>query len=44
MIEIQTPEGKTEQISYDVLAICTGANYCSPWRAKHDTLDTAVNR
>jgi NADH dehydrogenase FAD-containing subunit len=40
-IEICYPDGeKTETVEYDVLCVCTGANYCGPWRAKEDQCDT----
>lgn len=44
-ISIALPDGeKTETIDYDVLCICTGANYCGPWRAADDKCDTLAER
>jgi len=44
-INICLPDGeKTETLDYDVLCICTGANYCGPWRAAHDVCDTLAQR
>lgn len=44
-IEISHAQGdKTETIDYDVLCICTGANYVGPWRAPHDQCDTLAGR
>ena len=44
MIEVENTSEKREKISYDVLAICTGANFCLPWSGKFDSLDTAAGR
>jgi len=35
---------KAETIEYDVLCVCTGANYVGPWRAAHDKCDTLAER
>ena len=43
-ILIANLNNEISEINYDVLAICTGANYCSPWRAKADTVDTNETR
>ena len=44
-IEICYPDGeKTETLEYNVLCVCTGANYCGPWRSKDDQCDTLAQR
>jgi NADH dehydrogenase FAD-containing subunit len=37
-------DGKTETLDYDVLCVCTGANYVGPWRAAADKCDTLADR
>jgi NADH dehydrogenase FAD-containing subunit len=43
-INIVLSDGEMTCLEYDVLCICTGANYVGPWRAADNTLDTLEGR
>ena len=43
-IEIEKPDGSTESVPYDVLAIATGGAYTAPWRADADKLASLEDR
>lgn len=43
-IEIETPDGSTEKVTYDVLVLATGGAYQLPWRADADKLASLEDR
>lgn len=44
-IHVELPEtGDKEFIAYDVLCVCTGASYVSPWRAHDESMANMDDR
>jgi NADH dehydrogenase FAD-containing subunit len=43
-IEVVTVDNLTQLITYDVLVICTGAEYNAPWRDRYDQTLNAYER
>jgi NADH dehydrogenase FAD-containing subunit len=43
-IEIETADGSTESLPYDVLVIATGGALSAPWRAEADKLASLEDR
>jgi thioredoxin reductase len=43
-ITIETPGGSSDTVAYDALILCTGSNYCGPWRDGSDKMSPMETR
>ena len=43
-VSVQRISGETEEVSYDVLAVCCGATYNSPWKGPVDQMQSEAER